>query len=125
VKAASSQSCHEEARLSAHTTRPRISGSGYPIGRPSTAATETGRPKRDPADRLAYSVDEVARLTGLSRDLLYAEMRRGHLTSVKVGWRGLIKNGARVLGHDEIEQLKNEVLGWKQLERDALWRKSL
>ena len=62
-------------------------------------------------------------LTGLSRDLLYAEMRRGHLTSVKVGWRGLIKNGARVLGHDEIEQLKAEVLGWKQLERDALWRK--
>ncbi len=33
------------------------------------------------------------------------------------------KNGARVLGHDEIEQLKVEVLGWKQLERDALWRK--
>ena len=33
------------------------------------------------------------------------------------------KNGARVLDHDEIEQLKAEVLGWKQLERDALWRR--
>jgi 20S proteasome alpha/beta subunit len=33
------------------------------------------------------------------------------------------KDGARVLDHGEIEQLKDEVLGWKQLERDALWRK--
>ena len=40
--------------------------------------------------RLAYSVDEAARLTGLSRDLLYDEMRRGHLASVKVGRRRLI-----------------------------------
>ena len=29
--------------------------------------------------RLAYSVDEAARLTGLSRDLLYDQMRRGNL----------------------------------------------
>lgn len=33
------------------------------------------------------------------------------------------KNGARVLDHGEIEQLKDEVMGWKQLERDALWGK--
>jgi hypothetical protein len=32
--------------------------------------------------RLAYSVDEAARLTGLSRDLLYDEMRRGNLPYV-------------------------------------------
>jgi excisionase family DNA binding protein len=37
--------------------------------------------------RLAYSVDEAARLTGLSRDLLYDEMRRGNLAYVKVGRR--------------------------------------
>jgi excisionase family DNA binding protein len=43
-----------------------------------------------PAERLAYSVDEAARLTGLSRDLLYDEMRRGHLSYVKVGRRRLI-----------------------------------
>ena len=42
------------------------------------------------ARRLAYSVDEAARLTGLSRDLLYDEMRRGNLASVKVGRRRLI-----------------------------------
>jgi excisionase family DNA binding protein len=40
-----------------------------------------------PAERLAYSVDEAARLTGLSRDLLYDEMRRGHLDYLKVGRR--------------------------------------
>ena len=38
----------------------------------------------------AYSVDEAARLTGLSRDLLYDEMRRGNLAYVKVGRRRLI-----------------------------------
>jgi len=40
--------------------------------------------------RLAYSVDEAARLTGLSRDLLYDEMRRGNLAYIKVGRRRLI-----------------------------------
>jgi excisionase family DNA binding protein len=43
-----------------------------------------------PNGRLAYSVNEAARLTGLSRDLLYDEMRRGNLTYVKVGRRRLI-----------------------------------
>jgi excisionase family DNA binding protein len=43
-----------------------------------------------PAERLAYSVDEAACLTGLSRDLLYDEMRRGHLEYLKVGRRRLI-----------------------------------
>jgi excisionase family DNA binding protein len=42
------------------------------------------------AERLAYSVDEAAQLTGLSRDLLYDEMRRGHLNYIKVGRRRLI-----------------------------------
>ena len=42
------------------------------------------------AGRLAYSIDEAARPTGLSRDLLYDEMRRGNLDSVKVGRRRLI-----------------------------------
>ena len=42
------------------------------------------------AERLAYSVDEAARLTGLSRDLLYDQMRRGNLAYVKIGRRRLI-----------------------------------
>ena len=51
---------------------------------------QPGKPEADQAERLAYSVDEAAWLTGLSRDLLYDEMRRGNLTYVKVGRRRLI-----------------------------------
>jgi len=35
-------------------------------------------------------VDEAAQLTGLSRDLLYDQMRRGNLDYLKVGRRRLI-----------------------------------
>jgi excisionase family DNA binding protein len=51
----------------------------------------TGKPEPNPpAGRLAYSVDEAARLTGLSRDLLYDQMRLGKLAYIKVGRRRLI-----------------------------------
>jgi excisionase family DNA binding protein len=43
-----------------------------------------------PAERLAYSVDEVAQITGLSRDLLYDQMRTGRLAYIKVGRRRII-----------------------------------
>ncbi len=43
-----------------------------------------------PADRLAFSVDEAARITGLSRDLLYDQMRTGKLAYLKVGRRRII-----------------------------------
>lgn len=42
------------------------------------------------AGRLSYSVDEVAQITGLSRDLLYDQMRAGRLTYLKVGRRRII-----------------------------------
>jgi excisionase family DNA binding protein len=42
------------------------------------------------AERLAYSVEETVRLTGLSRDLLYDQMRCGNLPYLKVGRRRLI-----------------------------------
>ncbi|HEY2285590.1 MAG TPA: helix-turn-helix domain-containing protein [Streptosporangiaceae bacterium] len=58
---------------------------------PPGGTTVTDRAGQDsPGGRLAYSVDEAARLTGLSRDLLYDEMRRGNLAYVKVGRRRLI-----------------------------------
>jgi excisionase family DNA binding protein len=41
-------------------------------------------------DRLAYSVEEAAQVTGLSRDLLYGEMRAGRLAYLKVGRRRII-----------------------------------
>jgi excisionase family DNA binding protein len=55
----------------------------------SPPSPEAGKPEHDQAGRLAYSIDEAARLTGLSRDMLYDEMRRGNLTYVKVGRRRL------------------------------------
>jgi excisionase family DNA binding protein len=57
----------------------------------ATALPDPGEPASAPtAERLAYSVDEAAHLTGLSRDLLYDEMRRGNLRYRKVGRRRLI-----------------------------------
>jgi excisionase family DNA binding protein len=53
--------------------------------------TETSQEEPGPsAERLAYSINEAARLTGLSRDLLYDQMRRGNLRYVKIGRRRLI-----------------------------------
>lgn len=53
--------------------------------------TETSQEGPDPAaGRLAYSVDDVTRLTGLSRDLLYDQMRRGNLHYLKIGRRRII-----------------------------------
>jgi excisionase family DNA binding protein len=40
--------------------------------------------------RLAYSVNEAAQATGLSRDLLYDEMRAGRLAYLKIGRRRII-----------------------------------
>ena len=71
------------ARSPGHRTRPDAT---TPAGNP-----QAGQPGPDPAaERLAYSVDEAARLTGLSRDLLYDQMRRGNLAYIKVGRRRLI-----------------------------------
>ena len=44
----------------------------------------------EPYERLAYSVDEAAALTGLSRELLYDQMRAGKLAYLKVGRRRII-----------------------------------
>ena len=66
----------------------RTSGPLPPGGDTTAVASPAGQDP--PSGRLAYSVDEAARLTGLSRDLLYDEMRRGNLAYVKVGRRRLI-----------------------------------
>ena len=60
-----------------------------PISNPETLQATAAEPDL-PSERLAYSVDEAAHLTGLSRDLLYDEMRRGNLPYRKVGRRRLI-----------------------------------
>jgi excisionase family DNA binding protein len=56
-----------------------------------TGAKPVPGPSPDPpAERLAYSVDEAAQITGLSRDLLYDQMRTGRLAYLKVGRRRII-----------------------------------
>jgi hypothetical protein len=57
-----------------------------PETRPSSADASAPSPPgapalSPPAERLAYSVDEAAHLTGLSRDLLYDQMRHGNWTT--------------------------------------------
>jgi excisionase family DNA binding protein len=42
------------------------------------------------AERLAFSVEETAETLGVSRDVLYDELRAGKLGSIKVGRRRLI-----------------------------------
>jgi len=44
----------------------------------------------EPNERLAYSVNEAAAITGLSRDLLCDQMRVGKLAYLKVGRRRII-----------------------------------
>ena len=68
---------------------PRRTPDPEPAGDNTTAAASQAG-QDPPSGRLAYSVDEAARLTGLSRDLLYDEMRRGNLTYVKIGRRRVI-----------------------------------
>jgi excisionase family DNA binding protein len=66
----------------------RASDPARPGDDTTAAASQAGQDP--PSGRLAYSVDEAARLTGLSRDLLYDEMCRGNLSYVKVGRRRVI-----------------------------------
>ena len=62
-------------------------------GRAAQAEERKEMPEATPrrvAERLAYSVDEAAQITGLSRDLLYDQMRSGRLAYTKVGRRRII-----------------------------------
>jgi excisionase family DNA binding protein len=70
-----------------HRSRTGDTPPQVPLSIPPPA--DTPEPARS-AERLAYSVDEAASLTGLSRDLLYDEMHRGNLRYLKVGRRRLI-----------------------------------
>ena len=68
---------------------PRHASGRVPPGNATTtAASQAGQDSH--GGWLACSVDEAVRLTGLSRDLRYDEMRRGNLAYVKVGRRRLI-----------------------------------
>jgi len=68
----------------------RLPGTGKAVIPVADSPDQPGKPESDRAERPAYSVDEAAQLTGLSRDLLYDEMRRGNLAYIKIGRRRLI-----------------------------------
>ena len=59
------------------------------------AASDSGTVQQD-GQRLAYSVDEAARALGVSRAVIYHELRTGRLKSIKVGRR-------RIIGRHHIE----------------------
>jgi excisionase family DNA binding protein len=50
----------------------------------------TSSSREPPGGRIAYSVNEAAAITGLSRDLLYDQMRAGRLAYLKIGRRRII-----------------------------------
>lgn len=52
------------------------------------------------SSKLAYSIEEVAELTGLSRSLLYDEMAAGRLSFIKVGRR-------RIITAEQVERFLN------------------
>jgi excisionase family DNA binding protein len=80
------QSRRHHDRKAGPAGSPRHATQQVPPGDDSAAAA--GRSGQDPhSGHLAYSVGEAARRTGLSRDLLYDEMRRGNLAYVKAGRR--------------------------------------
>jgi excisionase family DNA binding protein len=79
---------HQDQKPEPADVSRRTSGPLRPGDDTTAAASQANQDP--PSGRLAYSVDEAARLTGLSRDLLYDEMRRGNLAYVKVGRRRLI-----------------------------------
>lgn len=56
--------------------------------------------------RMTYSVDEVARVTGVSRDVLYDEVRSGRLRALRFGKRLL-----RVRPEDVDEWLEESTRG--------------
>ncbi len=43
-----------------------------------------------PDDRLTYTVDEVAKMLGISRGLAYEMVNRGELPSIRLGRRVLV-----------------------------------
>lgn len=44
----------------------------------------------DPSSRIAYSIDELAKVAGIGRTQIYKEIASGRLHPVKVGKRTLI-----------------------------------
>lgn len=80
---------HDRLSGAARSSRFRwMAGKRVPNRKVAAVVTTSGNVA--PEERLAYSVDEAAQITGLSRDLLYDQMRAGKLAYLKIGRRRLI-----------------------------------
>jgi excisionase family DNA binding protein len=83
-----------ETNFSRRSTLQAVRGApatARPADPDSGAQSNGASPDTEPlAERLAYSVAEAALITGLSRDLLYDQMRTGKLAYLKVGRRRII-----------------------------------
>jgi excisionase family DNA binding protein len=74
-----------------HALTAPVDDSELAAGQVESAEDPPAAQSADPlADRFAYSVAEAALITGLSRDLLYDQMRVGKLPYLKVGRRRII-----------------------------------
>jgi len=58
------------------------------------------------AERLAYSIDELAVLTGCGRDKIYEAVRKKKLRARKLGRRTLVTVGAAQKFLDELPRLE-------------------
>lgn len=67
-----------------------------PSGPRTTTDSETGA-VGEPPDRLAVSVNEAARLLGISRDLAYDLVARGEIPAIRLGRRLVVAR--RTLQH--------------------------
>lgn len=61
--------------------------------------------------KFAYSIPEAIELSGIHRDLLYAEINAGNLRTVKIGRRRLIRAEALEEWLKNHEQKTSEAMG--------------
>ena len=56
-----------------------------------------------PAERLTYSVEEAARLLGISRNSAYEAVRRGEIPTIRIGRRILIPRSRLEAMMDQVD----------------------
>jgi len=63
--------------------------------------------------KLAYAIPEAIEITGIHKDLLYAEINRGNLRTVKVGRRRLIRAEALEQWLKDHEKKTSQAMGFE------------
>jgi excisionase family DNA binding protein len=94
-------------------------GSGH---QRTACAPSDGSPAATAIERMAYTVEEAASMLEIGRDLIYDEIRNGHLHSKKVGARRIIGRHHILewLDADECERKRGSVRGPRGDPRAAL-----